>query len=377
MTRLKVWLKAGHTVAIIDQLRAGFEEATGIGLDVRVVPESTAHDLLVAGSERPDVVTVPFWYLDELLERDVLREAGDVDGLAFPRVPLDALSRGGVLYAVPHTFTGGMLTYRKDILDGAGIDPPATPGEVLAAARVLGEKGWSLAARANQQFSSLETYAGWAHAAGVRLLHDSGPANVHELQRGIGELVAVLRRQGGSLAELDYEGVGGLVTQGRAALMFDTSAWAFSFEAPGSPVRGLLGYRTIVDAQPAQFLYAEGLGITSWCADPEAAAAFVNWRHSEAVLRREVEEVRRIDIPRLDLRELDWFGHFVERERLGPCLAAVDLSWQQAELSHVARRPDYVDASRALMRVISGTVSGEFSSIEQGYEDAYAQLPRQ
>lgn len=375
MARLKVWLKAGHTVAIIDQLRAGFEEATGIELDVRVVPESTAHDRLVAGSERPDVVTVPFWYLDELLARDVLREAVDLDDLVFPQVPLDALSRDGVRYAVPHTFTGGMLTYRKDVLDGAGIEPPTSPDEVLAAARLLGEKGWSLAARANRQFSSLETYTGWAHAAGVRLLPDSGPASLDELQRGIGELVTVLR-QDGSLAELDYEGVGSLVTQGRAALMFDTSAWAFSFEAPGSPVRGLLGYRPIVGVQPAQFLYAEGLGITSWCAEPEAAAAFVRWRHSEAVLRREVEEVRRIDIPRLDLRELDWFGHFVERERLESCLEAVDLSWQQAELSHVARRPDYVQASLALMRVISGTVSGEFSSIEQGYEDAYARLPR-
>lgn len=157
MARLKVWLKAGHTVAIIDQLRAGFEEATGIELDVRVVPESTAHDRLVAGSERPDVVTVPFWYLDELLARDVLREAVDLDDLVFPQVPLDALSRDGVRYAVPHTFTGGMLTYRKDVLDGAGIEPPTSPDEVLAAARLLGEKGWSLAARANRQFSSLET----------------------------------------------------------------------------------------------------------------------------------------------------------------------------------------------------------------------------
>ncbi|MEC4630632.1 hypothetical protein VSS86_23155, partial [Bacillus safensis] len=71
---------------------------------------------------------------------------------------------------------------------------------------------------------------------------------------------------------------------------------------------------------PAQFLYAEGLAVTAWCDQPDAATEFLRWRHSEPVLRAEVEQVGRIDIPRLDMREHDWFDAYVRAHGLEDCL---------------------------------------------------------
>lgn len=377
MGTITVWLKAGHTVAVIAEMAGEFERATGVHLDVRVVPESEAHDGLVAREARPDVVTVPFWYLDELLQARTLRPAELPADASFHPKAVEALSRDGVTWAVPHTLTGATLSYRADLLEARGLGVPTTTGEIVALADALHADGLLFAARANATFSTLETYAGWAHARGLRLMPDDGEPSAHNLEAGVSDLVGLLQRQRGGLESLDYAGVGELVVRGRAAALLDTSAWAFRFEAPDSPVRGRIGYATVADRNPVQFTYAEGLGVTEWCADVEAARAFIAWRHSEPVVRRELEQVRRIDLPRLDLPGYWWFQEFVEREGLATCLRAVHASWGTVALEHVARRTDYVSAARRLMGVISGTVSGRYHTLTEGHAVVYgAGVPR-
>ncbi|MDR5699549.1 ABC transporter substrate-binding protein [Agromyces aerolatus] len=369
MRPLRVWLKAGHTVEIIRRLVPEFTDRTGVRVEIAVVAEGAAHDGLITAAEHPDVVTAPFWYLDELTARGILAPLSlSALGLDDRFVPLalDALSRDGHVYAVPHTLTGGMLSYRADLFAALGIEPPSTLDETIAAHAALRHAGHAgLVARANPEFSSLETFAGWAAARGRTILPGRGPAAREDLVAGAGDLIAALRSHGAGLADLDYAAVGELIVEERATMLFDTSAWVFRFEASDSPVRGRMGYTVIGAEAPAQFMYAEGLAVTTRCDLPEAAQQFLRWRHSERVLREEVEQIGRIDVPRLDLRELPWFSDYVDVRGLAECLAAIDRSWAAGSTAHVARRPDYVEAARQTMALISGVIGGTFTSIDE------------
>ena len=369
---LSVWLKAGHTVEVMRRRSADFTATTGIDVDISVVPEGQAHDHLVSGVRRPDVVTVPYWYLDELVSLDVLRAVDDVAAMparaGFPTAALTALSRGGSTWAVPHTLTGGVLSYRTDVLERAGVTPPKSVDDVLSTARLLAGSSpiagvpHGLVARASGEFSSLETYSGWGWARGLRLLPDMGPADPDAVQAAVGDLVQVLRTTApADLALRDYAAVGQLVAEGRAAMLFDTSAWAFFFEDPrSSVVAGRMGYTTIAGPHAAaQFLYAEGLGMTAWCPEPEAAAEFIRWRHSDAVVRDEVETFGRLDLPRTDLWETQWYQDSVAARGLTDYMSVVRASWDLADVRHVPRRADYVPRARELMAAIGAVVSGQ------------------
>src|ERR1700678_3487743 len=54
----------------------------------------------------------------------------------FPGV-IDACTYSGAMHALPWYLDAGMLYYRKDLLDAAGIAPPATWSELVAAAQQL------------------------------------------------------------------------------------------------------------------------------------------------------------------------------------------------------------------------------------------------
>jgi ABC-type glycerol-3-phosphate transport system substrate-binding protein len=382
---LSVWLKAGHTVEVMRRQSADFTAETGIEVDISVVPEGQAHDHLVSGARRPDVVTVPHWYLDELVDLDVLRPVGDPAAMPadarFPTAALSALSRSGSTWAVPHTLTGGVLSYRKDVLEHAGVAPPQTVDDVLSTARALAQTPGvdgvlhGLVARASGEFSSLETYSGWAWARALRVLPDTGSADPDVVEAAVGDLVDVLRATApADLASRDYAAVGQLVAEGRAAMLFDTSAWAFFFEdRRSSQVAGRMGYTTVAGPRAAaQFLYAEGLGVTAWCPDPGAAAEFIRWRHSEAVVRDEVETFGRLDVPRTDLWDTQWYQESVAARGLRDYLAVVRASWELADVGHVPRRVDYVPRAREVMAAISAVVSGRRPTLADALRDVPA-----
>jgi ABC-type glycerol-3-phosphate transport system substrate-binding protein len=381
---LSVWLKAGHTVEVMRRRSADFTAETGIEVDISVVPEGQAHDHLVSGARRPDVVTVPHWYLEELVGLDVLQPVGDAavpEQGRFPAAALAALSRGGSMWAVPHTLTGGVLSYRRDVLEQADVAPPRTVDEVLSTARLLVQAPQAsgvlhgLVARASGEFSSLETYSGWAWARGLRVLPDKGSVDPEVVEAAVGDLVDVLRATAPpDLASRDYAAVGQLVAEGRAAMLFDTSAWAFFFEDPrSSQVAGRMGYTTIDGPHAAaQFLYAEGLGVTAWCPDPAAAAGFIRWRHSDAVVRDEVETFGRLDLPRTDLWDEQWYQETVAARGLSDYLTVVRTSWELADVGHVPRRADYVPRSREIMAAIGDVVSGRRPSLADALRDVPA-----
>lgn len=364
---LQIWLKDGHTTAVISRLAREFTRTTGIDLEVETVPEGSAHDLLVTGAKRPDVVTVPYWYLDEMVGNHVLRPLSSVNLAVeelgvFEPAAIGALTRAGELWAVPHTLTGGVLSYRRDLAREAGVDAPRTADELPAFVEALTPLvRHSFLARAGAEFSSAEAYLGWAWAHGVALMPRSGPVDLAQADEALNGLLHLLRTPSFTpLLDASYAALGEEMAQGNAAMLLDTSAWGFFLEAPGSPVAGKMGYTTVLGpSAPFQFLYAEGLGVTSWCADPLEAARFIRWRHSPEVVRAEGIELGRLDLPRRDLLEERWFQAEVGRRGLNEYLEVVWQAWRQVDTKHAVMRPDFVTSARDLMTRIRTVLRGE------------------
>ena len=109
---------------------------------------------------------------------------------------------------------------------------------------------------------------------------------------------------------------------------------------------------------PAQFLYAEGLGVTSWSLHADDAERFSAWRQSEQILRAEVYDVGRLDVPRIDLGEADWFASAVDLRGLTSYMDVVRRSWVQIDVARVSPRADFVIQARRLMTSIAGVIQG-------------------
>lgn len=358
MTRISLMLKAGHTVEIITRLASHFEARHGMSVDIEVVSEDEAYDRLSSGHNLPDICTVPYWYLADLVEKAVLApvQRDQFPGRSHPLAE-SALSYHGHLWAIPHTLTGGALFIRREMLPVGLYHHPRTFQEFLDMWKDVIHHGSSVAIRAGQAFSSAETYRGLLFSAGIRLFGENDELFSDPAVEALQNIVDRMRRQKQTLTGLEYSDMGALLPSGEAVMMFDTSAWA-TFYSMDETLSEEVSYGPLGDNPPAPFFYAEGLGITSACADPEAAAALINWRHSPDVIREEVTSLNRIDFPRLDLLDEQWF----QARITGPSQQAYDAvfaSWAAIPNDYPLEGQGFVTWGRCLMAAIEDAVNGE------------------
>lgn len=365
MSALRVWLKDGYTVEVISRLAHEFTDETGIELAITVVDEVTAHGAFVhaAADERPDVTTVPFWYLAEYADAGYLRPLSDssieVDLDAYHPAAVEAMTVAGQPWAVPHTLIGGMLAVRRDLLDPCGAQLPSTPAEAL---EILGEVGAaldlpSLLVRSAADFPSFGTFAGWAWAEGVRLLD----ATAVDAARVLRPLVVHLREHGAAdAADLDYVAAGDRFLRGHALALFDTTGWGNYIEDPArSAVAGRVETTVLRGTHAAaQFLYSEGLAVTSWSPRAAEAEALISWRHRADILQRELLEQHRFDHPRRDVRATEPARTHAETRGVASYLATLEDAWDAIEVSYFPRRADFVARGRAVATAVSAAVAG-------------------
>lgn len=357
MVRLSLLLKAGHTVEIIRRLAPRFESEHGIRLDIEVVTEEQAYNRLLSGGRLPDVCTVPYWNLAELVQAGSLAplERSDFPGESNSRA-LQSLTHQGQLWGIPHTLTGGTLFTRLDhVPEGFGTCANSFE-EFLAMWDRLIENDQSLTIRADSAFSSAETYRGILYAAGVPSFRGAEEPDVSALKNPLDEIVSRLRRQKARLTSLDYSQMGQLFAEGGASMMFDTSAWATIY-ALDNTLSHRVSYGRL-GSLPAPFFYAEGLGITRDSAHPDEAKALIRWRHSPDVIREEVETLNRIDLPRVDIVGEDWFEALLEKGDNRAVLSEVATSWDATPADYPISGPGFVTWGRSLMAAIADAVSG-------------------
>ena len=147
---LTMWIMEGNAAdynPYFKDLGKAFTDETGAELDVQYVPWTSAHDKFltsIAGQTTPDVAEVGSTWTGEFGEAGALYDLGeevDKAGLSDDLVPglADSATVDGSLYGMP--WYGGIrsIVYRTDVLEQAGVEPPTTWDELVAAGQAVKE----------------------------------------------------------------------------------------------------------------------------------------------------------------------------------------------------------------------------------------------
>ena len=286
-----------------------FTAETGITVNFTVLPENDVRDKISqefsSQAGQYDVATlsnfeIPIYArsewiapLDDYVAADSEFDQDDVLG------PLTESLSGddGRLYGEPFYGESSFLMYRRDILEGAGIEMPANPTwqEVAEIAEAVdgaepgmagiclrGQPGWG------QIFAPLTTVVNTFGGTWFTEAWEPG-VDSPEFREAVDFYVDLVREHGevGAPQAGFTECLNNMI-QGNAAMWYDATSAAGSLEAADSPVRGKLGYAAapVVETDSAGWLYAWSWSIQQASAKQDAAWEFISWASS-----REYEEL--------------------------------------------------------------------------------------
>ena len=142
----------------LQKLAGDFEEATGIKANIDVIGQEVFENRITlsftGGSGDIDVVHTPVIQVQRWVAADWLKPiTAEVDAMAVKSDimagPLDAYVINGEQWAVPYMAATGLMTYRKDILEEAGVEVPETWEDMLSvAAKIHTDETAAIAMRA-------------------------------------------------------------------------------------------------------------------------------------------------------------------------------------------------------------------------------------
>lgn len=173
-------------VAQTEAILADFTEATGIEAELVGVPEDQFNQQLTsaaAAGDLPDVIgslgleQVRILAANEIVDTDAV--AGVIENLGvdtFNDRALEMVSDGDTRLAVPSESWLQLLYYRTDLFEQAGLNPPETYEDIMAAAQALDSDnvaGFVGATGAGQAFTE-QTFEHLAMANGCQLVDDAG-----------------------------------------------------------------------------------------------------------------------------------------------------------------------------------------------------------
>lgn len=381
-TTLRVLLKEGYEINVIQKYVQDFEEATGIKVQLEVYDEPTTRQkfILDATSQTGayDVTAVSFWYFPEYERNGWLEPLNDyMDNKAdadwwhredLPESALKVFSANGNYYAVPHTIISSMFYYRKDIFEKHGLTPPATTADVVALAPRLKELEPDLipiVGRGAPNFPSMGTYLGWAWGYGARLLDEQYRvhANSPEMVQALTDLVRLYRDYGpADAASLNFIAAGEYMQSGKAVMVFDTSGWGTVLEDPNqSQVVGKIGYTLLKGPADRylQWIYMEGLAINKFSKNKDAAWLFLQWRMSRQTTMKELLDLARTDVPNLYVLNSPEYKRFAEERKITAYTELLPMSWEIADIGYWPFVPEFAEIGDTFMAEISAAVAGE------------------
>ncbi len=144
---LRMLVHADPTFMVMNALKRQFEMILGVPIQSKALSIDRLRSEIVANGElkvsQYDIVAVDLpWFGDmvsrnRLMPLDGLMQTSGLDtGDFIPDAILSSQSRGRQ-YGIPVVTTAELLVYRSDLLASAGLSPPRTLAETLAAARRL------------------------------------------------------------------------------------------------------------------------------------------------------------------------------------------------------------------------------------------------
>jgi sorbitol/mannitol transport system substrate-binding protein len=288
----------------LEQLTAEhFTKDTGITVNFTVLPENDVRDKISqefsSQAGQYDIATVsnfeiPIYAkskwiapLDDYVAADPTFDQSDI----LPPMT-ESLSSGGKLFGEPFYGESSFLMYRQDVLAAEGIEMPAKPtwqqvadiaAKVdgaqpgMAGICLRGQPGWG------QIFAPLTTVVNTF--GGTWFTKDWQPqVDSDGFQEAVQFYVDLVRAHGEIGApQAGFTECLNNVIQGNAAMWYDATSAAGSFEAADSPVRGKMGYvaAPVVKTASSGWLYTWSWGIQQASTKKDDAWKFISWASSK------------------------------------------------------------------------------------------------
>jgi len=129
---------------VVKQYATDFQAAhPGTKVDIQFVPWAQAHDKFVtaiAGGKVPDVAEMGTTWTPEFADQGGLVEQPKISKGQYVSSLVDAATLDGKVYGKPWYAGARSLIYRKDILAKAGVEPPKTWDDMMAASKAIKAK---------------------------------------------------------------------------------------------------------------------------------------------------------------------------------------------------------------------------------------------
>ena len=301
-TRLAVLMEGHPTTDGIQALLPEFTEATGIEVELEVVPESdiTAKMLLEfsSGSGRYDVVQNNIIFVPGFVEAGYIEPLDDLAAAApeyldkpdFVPGYLNTNVLDGKLYGLPVYGESTFVMYRKDLFEEYGIAVPTSFTEIAAAAKTIEEKSngeiTGITMRGAQGIHSVYVWAGYLWGFGGEFINAEGGSALAtpEAAASLDAFASVLRDYGPvGVANFGWEENRILFQQGKAGITLDATVnGAFNEDPEVSSIVGKVGYipvpvETDAPLGGSSSLAVHSLYISSASANKEAAWLFSSW----------------------------------------------------------------------------------------------------
>ncbi|AGL18425.1 sugar ABC transporter substrate-binding protein [Actinoplanes sp. N902-109] len=282
---------------------ATFTQQTGITVNFTVLPENDVRDKISqefsSQAGQYDVASlsnfeIPIYAksrwiapLDPYVRADTTFDQGDI----LKPMTTSLTADDGKLYGEPFYGESSFLMYRKDVLDAQGITMPAKPTwQQVAdiAARVdgkqpgmagiclRGQPGWG------QIFAPLTTVV---NTFGGTWFDRDWNARVDspEFEQAVQFYVDLVRAHGETGApQAGFTECLNNIVQGNAAMWYDATSAAGTFEAADSPVKGKMAYvaAPVVRTPSSGWLYAWSWSIQQASTKKDNAWKFISWASS-------------------------------------------------------------------------------------------------
>ncbi len=359
-TGIKVTLDELGYVDLYQKLTADFVGSTA-NYDLMTV------DIVWSGEYAANGYTLP---LDDFMARDEAELAlDDIMPVSWTLGEWE-----GKHWAYPLAGYANVLNYRKDILAEAGIDPPATQEELLAAAEALTDAEndfYGTALLGARGPAVAQEYMAWVQQHGGSILDESGAPALNSAKN-----VEILEFFG-SLFEYAPPGSTDYwwdqretaFRTGNVAMMEGWSIARAGYENP--EISTVVGKVDVTLAPVAEGLEPKygfggwGIGINANSENAEAAWEFIKWLTSPEIqkewIRHDGAPIRRSTLEDPELNdEYPWFPILLE-------------SFENGDGDYRPRIPEYSIIQDALGTAVNGYLVGEMSA-QEALDQAQAQV---
>lgn len=291
----------------LQALAGDFEEETGIKANIDVIGQDVFENRITLSftgkSGDIDVVHTPVIQVQRWVSANWLRPiTAEVDAMAVKSDimagPLDAYKINGEQWAVPYMAATGLMTYRKDILEEAGVDVPQTWEDMLAvAAKIHSDDTAAIAMRAvpGQGFNMF-IFPMVMRAYGGKFFEDytggdlTPAINSPETLEALNVYMKLLNEYGPQGAgNFNFAEVKAAAQNGQIAFAVEGTGIAAQLVDPEKSKFADKTGITLPPAGPAgrsPAIAVHGLGIPASAKNPELSAKFIEWAVSTETMTK-------------------------------------------------------------------------------------------